>query len=175
MEDTFKKIRAFAFDVDGVMTDGGIFADLQGELYRTFDAKDAMALRMAKMSGYHLACITGGKSESIRKRLLTCGFSYEDIYLGSRAKIEDFDDFCSRHGLLPEEVMYFGDDLPDIPVMVACGCGACPSDAVEEVKATADYISEKQGGKGFVRESLEKVMKSQGRWGLDISIYKREF
>ena len=71
--------------------------------------------------------------------------------------------------------MYFGDDLPDIPVMVACGCGACPCDAVEEVKAVADYISPRPGGKGCVREALEKVMKHQGKWELDVQDYKSKF
>ena len=109
----FLKIKAFAFDVDGVLTDGGILADLNGELYRVFDSKDSMAIRMAVMKGFHMAVITGGRSESIRKRFETCGIKADDVYLGSRAKIEDFQDFCNRHGLAPEEVMYFGDDLPE--------------------------------------------------------------
>ena len=149
MEGRFSKIRAFAFDVDGVLTDGGILADLNGELYRVFDSKDSMAIRMAVMKGFHMAIITGGRSESIRQRFGSCGIKPEDVYLRSRAKIEDFEDFCQRHGLEPEEVMYFGDDLPDIPVMVACGCGVCPSDAVDEVKEIAGLISTKPGGKGF--------------------------
>ena len=141
LKEKIKGIRAFAFDVDGVLTDGGILATLDGELLRTFDAKDGFALRMASMRGYHLAIITGGRSESIRKRFRTCGIKEEDVYLGSRAKIEDFTDFIQRHGLKAEEVMYFGDDLPDIPVMQACGCGACPSDAVDEVIKAADWVS----------------------------------
>lgn len=175
MEDKLRRIKAFAFDVDGVLTDGGILADLNGELYRTFDAKDGMGLRMASMKGYPLAIITGGRSESIRQRFRTCGIPPEDVYLGSRAKIEDFNDFCKRHSLKPEEVMYFGDDLPDIPVMLACGCGACPSDAVEEVREIAGYISRKPGGKGCVRESLEMVLKLQGKWMLDVLEYKQKF
>ncbi len=175
MNSNFSKIKAFAFDVDGVLTDGGILADLNGELYRTFDSKDGMALRMAYLNGYHLAIITGGRSESIRQRFRTCGISPEDVYLGSRAKIEDFDDFCKRHGLEPDEVMYFGDDLPDIPVMAACGCGVCPSDAVDEVKEIADLISTKPGGKGCARETIEAVLKEHGKWGLDVQAYKRHF
>ncbi len=169
------RIKAFAFDVDGVLTDGGILADLNGELYRTFDSKDSMAIRVAYLHGYHLTVITGGRSESIRKRFATCGIKAEDVYLGSRAKIEDFEDFCSRHGLEPEEVMYFGDDLPDIPVMVACGCGVCPSDAVDEVKEIADYISSKPGGKGCARETIEMVLKAHGKWALDVQAYKKHF
>lgn len=175
MDNILKKIKAFAFDVDGVLTDGGILADLKGELYRTFDSKDGMAIRMAMMQGYHLAIITGGRSESIRMRFGSCGVKPEDVYLGSRAKIEDFEDFCSRYGLAPDEVMYFGDDLPDIPVMAACGCGVCPSDAVDEVKAIADLISSREGGKGCAREIIQKVLTIQGKWELDVQAYKRHF
>ena len=71
--------------------------------------------------------------------------------------------------------MYFGDDLPDIPVIVACGCGVCPCDAVEEVKAAADYISPHPGGRGVAREALEMVMKAQGKWELDVQVYKKTF
>ncbi len=175
MNNKFSNIKAFAFDVDGVLTDGGILADLNGELYRTFDAKDVMALRMAMMQGYRLAIITGGRSESIRKRFASCGVKGEDVYLGSRVKIDDFRDFCTRHGLKADEVMYFGDDLPDIPVMVECGCGVCPSDAVDEVREIADHISTRPGGKGCVRETLEMVMKEQGKWSLDVQAYKKHF
>ena len=175
MADRFSRIRAFAFDVDGVLTDGGILADLNGELYRTFDSKDGMAIRMAVMKGFHLAIITGGRSESIRKRFASCGIKAEDVYLGSRAKIEDFEDFCSRHGLLADEVMYFGDDIPDIPVLKACGCGVCPSDAVDEAKEAADLISDYPGGKLCVRKTLELVMKSQGKWKIDFEAYDRKF
>lgn len=175
MEGRFSRIRAFAFDVDGVLTDGGILADLSGELYRVFDSKDSMAIRMAVMKGFHMAIITGGRSESIRQRFGSCGIKPEDVYLRSRAKIEDFEDFCRRHGLEPDEVMYFGDDLPDIPVMTACGCGACPSDAVEEVKEIAGIISSKPGGKGCAREIIQMVMKEQGKWELDVQAYKKHF
>lgn len=175
MEGRFSRIRAFAFDVDGVLTDGGILADLNGELYRTFDSKDGMAIRMAVMKGFHMAIITGGRSESIRQRFESCGIKPEDVYLRSRAKIEDFEDFCTRHGLTAEEVMYFGDDLPDIPVMVACGCGVCPSDAVEEVKEIADFISTRPGGKGCARELIQTVLKEQGKWELDVQAYKKHF
>lgn len=175
LEKIFKNIKAFAFDVDGVMTDGGLLANLNGELYRTFDSKDGFGLRMASMKGYPIGIITGGRSQSITKRFLTCGVPEEDVYLGSRDKIEDFDDFCKRHGLSPEDVMYFGDDVPDAPVMIKCGCGVCPSDAVEEVKEIADFVSPYQGGKGLVRNTLEMVMRLQGKWNLDVAEYKKKF
>ena len=89
----FKKIKAFAFDIDGVMTDGGIFCNNEGDLFRTFDAKDGFAIRMAIMNGYPVAVITGGRSGSIRARFLTSGIPSENVYLGSRDKIADFNDF----------------------------------------------------------------------------------
>lgn len=175
MEEKLKRIKAFAFDVDGVLTDGGVLADLDGELYRTFDCKDGFALRMAYMHGYPLAIITGGRSESITARFRSCGIPAEDVYLGSRAKIEDFDDFCRRHALKYDEVMYFGDDLPDIPVIEVCGCGVCPFDAVDEVKEAADIVSDYPGGKGCARDAVQRVMRLQGTWNLDVQDYKSKF
>jgi 3-deoxy-D-manno-octulosonate 8-phosphate phosphatase (KDO 8-P phosphatase) len=175
MKEMFSRIRAFAFDVDGVMTDGGILANNEGDLFRTFDAKDAFGLRMAAMNGYILCAITGGRDISILKRLMICGFKEEDIYLGSRIKIRDFEDLCCRHNLQPEEVMYFGDDIPDIPVLKACGCGVCPCDAVDEAKEAADFISDRPGGKLCVRNTIELVMKQHGKWEVDFDKYHKMF
>lgn len=168
-------IKAFVFDVDGVFTDGGIFADNDGNLFRTFNAKDAFAMRMAAMHGYKMGVITGGRSLSIVKRMKVCGVEAEDVYLGSRAKINDFNDFCKRHGLSADEVMYFGDDLPDIPVLEACGIGVCPCDAVDEVKEIADYVSPFQGGRHCVRNTIEMVMKPKDEWNLDVQTYEKTF
>lgn len=175
MENILKGIKAFVFDVDGVLTDGGILATLDGELLRTFNSKDGFGLRMASMHNYKLGVITGGRSESIRKRFGQCGIPAENIYLGSRDKIEDFEDFCKRFDLKAEEVMYFGDDLPDAPVMKICGCGVCPSDAVDQVIEIADYVCSKPGGRGCAREAIEMTMKVQGTWKLDVEDYKQKF
>ena len=169
------KIKAFAFDVDGVVTDGGILCDLEGQLFRTFDAKDGFAVRMATMNGYPVAVITGGRSGSIARRFSSCGIPKEDIFLGSRDKIKDFRLFCSKHSLSPDEVMYFGDDIPDLEVMQAAGIGACPSDAVQEVLDEADYVTAAPGGKGCIREGFEKVMKAQGRWVYAVKKYEKLF
>lgn len=175
IEERFKTIKAFAFDVDGVMTDGGVFATTDGELYRTFDAKDSFAMRMASMKGFRLGVITGGKSRSIVARMKVVGVNEEDVYLGSRDKMADFKDFLERHDLKAEDVMYFGDDVPDMPVMKACGCGVAPSDAMEEVIEIADYVSPYPGGKRCVRHTLETVMRLQGKWELDLNAYERYF
>jgi 3-deoxy-D-manno-octulosonate 8-phosphate phosphatase (KDO 8-P phosphatase) len=87
----------------------------------------------------------------------------------------DFADFCRRHGLSPDEVMYFGDDVPDIGVLLAAGIGVCPSDAAEEARQAADVISSRPGGKGVVREYMEKVMKERGDWEFDVALYKKMF
>lgn len=175
MEPDFSKIRAFAFDVDGVMTDGGIFADLEGQLFRTFDAKDGFGIRMARMKGYPIAVITGGRSGSIRARFTGCGIPPEDIYLGSRIKIHDFEDFCRRHGLKAEEVIFFGDDVPDIETMQAAGISICPSDAADDVKRIADVVSTRPGGRACVREYIEMTLKIQGNWDFDQQVYHKMF
>jgi 3-deoxy-D-manno-octulosonate 8-phosphate phosphatase (KDO 8-P phosphatase) len=168
-------IKAVAFDIDGVLTDGGILAMPDGDLLRVFDAKDSFGVRMAKMNGLHTGIITGGSSESILKRFSVCGVDPDDIYLHSRIKIDDFNKFCQKHSLKAEEVMYFGDDLPDVPVMQACGIGVAPADAVQEVRDAADFVSPFGGGHGCVRHAIEMVLKAQGRWHLDDSLYKKMF
>ncbi|MBR1700239.1 MAG: HAD hydrolase family protein [Bacteroidales bacterium] len=169
------KIKAFAFDIDGVATDGGVFCDGDGDLLRTYDAKDGFAIRMAVMHGYPVAVITGGSSESIRKRMVTSGIKAEDVFLHCRDKREQFARFCSRYGLDPSEVMYFGDDVPDIDVLQACGCGVCPSDAVEQVKEIADWVSSRPGGKGCLRECIETTLRTHGKWTFDPVLYKQKF
>ena len=171
----FADIRAFAFDVDGVFTNGGILCDTAGELYRTFDAKDGFAVRMAVMKGYPVGVITGGRSKSITARFLTSGVSEEDVYLGSRNKIEQLQDFCQRHYLNADQVLFIGDDIPDLDVIIAVGIGMCPADAVPEVKAAADIVSEYNGGHLCVRDAIEKVLKSQGHWEFDTMLYKKLF
>ena len=169
------KIKAFAFDIDGVATDGSILCTSDGDLLRIYDAKDGFAIRMAVMQGFPVAVITGGSSESIRKRMLASGLKPEDVFLHCRNKMDEFGQFCERYNLQPEDVMYFGDDVPDIELLHVAGCGVCPSDAVEEAKAAADLVSTKPGGKGCLRDTIEKVMRAQGRWVFDTDVYKKKF
>ena len=156
------KIKAFAFDVDGVFTDGSVLTYIDGDLLRTYNAKDGYAVRYAVEQGYPIAIITGGASETIKKRFNQ--LMVTDIYLCSRHKLPDFEDFCYKYGLSPEEVLFMGDDIPDIEIMQKCGVSACPSDAVPEVKSTAACISSFKGGAGCVRDIIEQVLKIQGKW-----------
>ena len=169
------EIRAFALDIDGVFTDGSILCTTDGDLLRVYDAKDGFAIRMAVMNGYPVGIITGGSSESIRKRMLASGILPDDVYLHCRDKMEQFREFCDKYSLKPEEIMYFGDDVPDVEVLLAAGCGVCPSDAVEEAKAAADIVSTKPGGKGCIREVIEQTLKAQGKWVFDTGMYKKKF
>ena len=155
-------IKAFALDIDGVFTDGSILCTTEGDLLRVYDAKDGFAIRMAVMNGYPVGIITGGSSESIRKRMLASGILPEDVYLHCRDKMDQFREFCGKYDLKPEEVMYFGDDVPDIEVLQAAGC-------------VADIVSTKPGGKGCIREVIEQTLKAQGKWVFDTDEYKRKF
>jgi len=158
------KIKAFVFDVDGVLTDGMVQVSENGDLLRTYNSKDGLAIREAVESGYPIAIITGGSSETIKVRFTILGVKESDIYLRSRVKTPDFEHFCKKYNLQPDEVLFMGDDLPDIAPMRVCGLPCCPADAVPDVKAVAEYISIRNGGDGCVRDIIEQVMKVQGKW-----------
>jgi len=164
-------IKAFAFDLDGVFTDGTVLATDSGDLLRCHNAKDGFAVRMAIINDYPVATITGGASNSIIKRFSQVGIENEDIYLRSHHKIPDFLDFCDRHKLSPDEVLFMGDDIPDISILKECGLATCPSDAVNEVKEVSEYISLYPGGKGCVRDVIEQVLKIQNNWSTNPEAY----
>jgi 3-deoxy-D-manno-octulosonate 8-phosphate phosphatase (KDO 8-P phosphatase) len=166
------KIKAFAFDVDGVFTDGSLMVDNNGYFLRTYNAKDGYAVRQAVLHGYRVAIITGGVAASIKHRFENLGV--KDIFLLSENKINDFTTFCTRYNLNADEVLFMGDDIPDIEVMQACGISCCPSDAVFEVKNAANYVSLFDGGKGCVRDVIEQVMKVHGNWNTNAKATKSE-
>lgn len=158
------KIKAFVFDVDGVFTDGGVLSMPDGDLLRTFDAKDCFAVRTAVNNGYIAAFLTGGVSQSLIYRALSLGIERDDIYMLAKNKIDPFMKFCKKYNLDPQEVAYFGDDIPDIEVLKICGISVCPSDAVQQVKEVCKYISPNPGGKRCVREFIERVLTLHGKW-----------
>jgi len=156
------KIRAFAFDVDGVLASPKVYLHPDGELLRTMNTKDGYAIQYAVRRGYPVAIITGGKSESVGIRFRNLGLT--DIYLGSSYKADDFQNFIAKYDIKAEEVLYMGDDLPDYEVMQKAGVACCPADAVEEIKSVADYISHLPGGEGCARDIIEQVLRLHGRW-----------
>ena len=162
-----KKIKALVFDVDGVLSANVIPMSSEGEPLRTVNIKDGYTLHLAAKQGVLLGIITGGRTEAVRKRFTSLGFEDGNIYMGSSVKIHDYHDFRDRHGLQDEEILYVGDDIPDLEVMRECGLPCCPKDAVPEVKAVARYISYAEGGYGCGRDIVEQVLKVQGLWMAD--------
>ncbi|MFQ3579039.1 MAG: HAD hydrolase family protein [Bacteroidales bacterium] len=157
-----KDIKAFVFDVDGVFTDGKVFILPDGSQIRNMNVKDGYAVHYASKKGYPIGIITGAKCDSLRIRFNELGLF--DIYLASPDKLVDFNHCLTKYSLKPEEIMYMGDDLPDVKVMEQVILPACPSDACEEVKAISKYISYAIGGNGCVRDIIEQTLKVQGKW-----------
>lgn len=158
----FSKITTLVFDVDGVFTDGRILVTESGELLRTMHTRDGQALVLALKAGYHVGIITKGYSKGVRIRFENLGIHH--IYDGLKDKQEAFDHLKSTLNLEQSQILYMGDDLPDIPLMSQVSIAACPKDAVPEVQSKCHYIAAKNGGQGCVREVIEKVMRIQGHW-----------
>ncbi|MCO4294166.1 HAD-IIIA family hydrolase [Solitalea sp. MAHUQ-68] len=157
-----KDITTFIFDVDGVLTDGSVLVTEDGHHLRSFNIKDGYALQLAIKKGYNVVIISGATSEGVRKRLE--GLGIKDIFLGTGKKIEVFDKLLLDKGISTEQVLYVGDDIPDYVVMQQVAIAACPNDAASEIQQISNYISPLNGGKGCVRDVIEKVMKVQGKW-----------
>ncbi len=156
------QIKAFAFDVDGVLTDGCLWSMPDGDLLRKHYSRDGYAIRMALEKGYPVAIITGGVSPAVTLRYRNLGV--KDIYDGAREKLPCLLDFCQKYHLDPSEVAFAGDDIPDIPPLQACGLPFCPSDACAQVQRVVKYISPFGGGRGCVRDLIEQVMMLHHNW-----------
>jgi 3-deoxy-D-manno-octulosonate 8-phosphate phosphatase (KDO 8-P phosphatase) len=163
----FHAVKAFAFDVDGVFTNGSVMLHPGGEFIRMMNIKDGYAVQHAVKMGYPIAVITGGFSKMVRKRFITLGV--KDIYMRSASKTAAFDDFLAKYHLTPSDILFMGDDLPDYEVMKKAGLPACPADAAEEIRQLSLYISPVKGGEGCVRDIIEQVMKLHGKWMNDYS------
>lgn len=157
-----KNITTFVFDVDGVFTNTQVLVTNEGELLRSVNMKDGFVLKTAIDKGYNVCIITGGNNQGIKKRFEGLGVS--DIFMLRHQKLETFLQYQQSKGLKTEEILYMGDDLPDIPPMKHSGLATCPQDAVPEVKAVADYISHLDGGKECVRDVIMQVLKVRGDW-----------
>jgi 3-deoxy-D-manno-octulosonate 8-phosphate phosphatase (KDO 8-P phosphatase) len=166
MEKSYKEIMpqisTFIFDVDGVLTDGTVTVFPNGELVRSMNIKDGYALKTAIDMGYNICIISGGTNPAVKSRLQALGIT--DIYLGAHNKVEQLDEYLDIYNINPSNVLYMGDDIPDIPVMKICGLATCPKDAAPEVQRISSYISQKKGGKGCARDVIEQVLKVQDKW-----------
>jgi len=160
--DIFSPITTFIFDFDGVMTDGTVFCDFEGHPLRATNVKDGYAIQLASKLGYNVAVISGAVCPSTVVRMNSLGVT--DVFTGIPDKVLKLNEYMQDKGLNSEEIMFMGDDIPDLYVMKMVGLPACPADAVPEVRAISKFVSEKPGGKGAVRDIIERTLKVQGKW-----------
>lgn len=161
-KDLLPKITTFIFDYDGVLTDGTVIMLPDGEGLRNGNVKDGYALQLAIKNGYRVVIISGGRSVSMERRMES--LRIKDIFLGVNDKLTVFRKFCIENNIKPENILYMGDDIPDLEVMSEAGVACCPLDAAQEIKNISHYISHIPGGRGCVRDIIEQVMKIHGKW-----------
>ncbi|MDA3616196.1 KdsC family phosphatase [Polluticaenibacter yanchengensis] len=155
-------INTFVLDVDGVLTDGSLYLINDSEMVRVMNAKDGYALQLAIKRGFRVIVISGGISTLSELRLKKLGIS--DVYMGVHDKLGLLKSLSESLKIKASEMIYLGDDMPDIEVMTYTGISACPADACTDVLAISKYVSPFLGGKGFVRDVIEQVMKTQNKW-----------
>lgn len=158
----FDHITTLVFDVDGVFTNGEVIVTEEGKFLRTMHTRDGQAINIALDAGYNIAIMTKGFSEGVRKRFEILGVKY--IYDKLSEKLATFVEFKALLDLKREEILYMGDDIPDLSVYPLAGISVCPADGAPENLNRAMYITASTGGKGCVREIIEKVMRQQGKW-----------
>lgn len=167
----FQDITTFVFDVDGVMTDGSVLLLENGLQARRMNVKDGLALQMAVRNNYKVIILSGGASEPVINRLRYLGL--DEIHLGLKDKLKFLEIYIDENQLSWHEVLYMGDDLPDISVLEKVGLPCCPADAAIEVKKVSKYISSFNGGSGCVRDVIEKVLKLNDHWKYHTEISSR--
>lgn len=155
-------VKAFIFDIDGVLSLQTISLNAFGVPNRTVNLRDGYALQLAVKKGYHLGIITGSNSKEYQKRLRLLGI--KDAYLNSKSKLDHYNSFKNKYSLKDSEILFMGDDIPDYEVMKVAGVPVCPSDADSEIKQVALYISDKKGGEGCVRDVIEQVLRLHNNW-----------
>ncbi|HEX5023981.1 MAG TPA: HAD family hydrolase [Agriterribacter sp.] len=164
----FAAITTFIFDIDGVLTDGTILVFPGNSFVRRMNIKDGYSLQLAIKKGYKIAVITGSHAPAVQERL--SGLGIEDVYQKIEHKKDQVSSYMAEHNLNKKEVLFMGDDIPDLDAMQLAGLACCPADAVTEVKTIADYISPWGGGMGCVRDVIEKVLKINGHWDADTTV-----
>jgi 3-deoxy-D-manno-octulosonate 8-phosphate phosphatase (KDO 8-P phosphatase) len=169
--DQFRQIKAFVFDVDGVLTDGTVYVFDSGEQVRRMSIKDGFALQLAVKKGYRILVISGGNSPAVMSRLKKLGIT--DIFMNVLDKRTTLLQYVNDHHLSKDEVMFMGDDVPDYAAMREAGLACAPLDAAPEIKKVAAYIASVNGGMGCVREVIEKVLKLNGHWELETDVASR--
>jgi len=165
---SFKTISCFVFDVDGVLTDGGLLVTPDGQWLRRMNIKDGYALQLAIKKGYRILILSGATSDPVANRLSKLGIT--EIMQGVGDKAAKLRDYMQSHGLAASQVLFMGDDIPDYSALQLAGLPCCPADAVVEVRNICKYVSPHMGGMGCVRDVVEKVMKLNGHWSLETEV-----
>lgn len=156
-----KLIKAVITDVDGVLTDGGIYYDTAGQETKKFNAKDGMGVGMLRKAGLKVGLITGRHSETVIRRAEELKFDFH-IH-GAKDKQLHFQNFKDKFNLKNEEIAYIGDDINDLVVMLQCGIKVCPADAPDYIQVKMDYVTQKKGGDGAFREFSDWILENQGK------------
>ncbi|HEY4153950.1 MAG TPA: HAD hydrolase-like protein [Puia sp.] len=167
----FKPVTSFIFDIDGVLTDGTIQVFESGEQVRQMSVKDGFALQLAVKKNYQVAVVSGANGLGAKNRLLKLGI--RDVFLQVSDKKKQIEEYLQQHNLQWKEVLYMGDDIPDMAALKMAGLPCAPSDAVPEVLQMVKYISTRPGGSGCVRDVIEKVLRLQGNWDLEAGVSSR--
>lgn len=158
----YKKIKLVILDVDGTLTDGGIYYDSQGNEIKRFDVKDGLGIKVGLAAGLKFAILTGRQSLMVKRRAQELGIQY--LLEGVQEKAPAIMELSKKTGIFLNEMAYIGDDWNDLQAMMMTGFKACPSDAAEEIKEIADFVSGNPGGRGAVRECLYKLLKERREW-----------
>ena len=164
-----KLIKLVVFDVDGVMTDGGLTIGDDGQEYKTFNSQDGLGMKLLKASGVQMAIITGRTSNIVKQRSENIGIAH--FYQGVDDKLAAFNELITKLNIAPEYAAFMGDDVVDMPPMLRCGLAVSVPGAPEIVKTRAHYVTKKQGGHGAVRELCELIMVAQGTFEAQIAPY----
>lgn len=152
---TVPNIKFLVLDVDGVMTDGGMYYTESGDQFKKFNTKDGMAIKVVREKGWNVAFLSSGSTDHIvQNRARTLGV--ERVYVGPQPKIEVLREWCEELNITLENVAYIGDDLNDMEIMEAVGFSACPADAVEAIQLKANIILNRSGGDACVREFVDE-------------------
>lgn len=155
------KITTFIFDVDGVLTDGNVYL-LLNETVRKINSRDRLAIKFAVQAGFKVFVITGGNSLAVKKDLENFGTT--NVYLGVEDKLSVYKTLINEYQIPEEEILYMGDDLPDLPVLKRVGLSTCPANAASDIKQMVDYVSKYDGGQFAVRDVIEQTLRVQGKW-----------
>ena len=167
------KVKAFGFDVDGVLSKDTSPLNEDGDPVRTANIKDGFAIRNAILFGYPVVIITGGYIRQVRLRYEKLGVKY--FYDSVRDKLECLHDFLNKTDLKAENVLFMGDDLVDYRVMKEVGLPVCPRDAVADIRAISRYVSDRNGGEGCVRDVIEQTLRAQGKWFSEEMLFNNAF